>query len=99
MDLRHDLLALQLAHGLFQQAHVRVEADRVDVPVLLAAQQIAGAAQLQIERGDLEAGAQVAEFLERRQPLARDLGQLRVGLEPADRRRRAGSTGPRARAS
>ena len=35
---------------------------------LLAAQQIAGAAQLQIERRNLEAGAQVAEFFQRRQP-------------------------------
>ena len=49
-----------------------------DVAVLLAAQQIARAAQFQIERGDLEAGAQVAEFLQRRQAFARDLAQFRV---------------------
>ncbi len=57
MDLQRHLLALQLLHRLVQQPHVRVEADRGDVPVLLAAQQVARAAQFQIERGDLEAGA------------------------------------------
>ena len=57
---------------------VHVEPDRVDVAVLLAAQQVAGAAQFQIERGDLEPRAQVAEFLERRQAFAGDLGQLGI---------------------
>ncbi len=46
--------------------------------VLLAAQQIAAAAQFQIERSDFEAGAQIAKFLQRRQPLARHLTQLRI---------------------
>ncbi len=78
MDLGRDLLALQLAHRLFQQPNVHVEADRVDVAVLLAAQQIAGAAQFQIERRDLEAGAQIAELLERRQALAGDFGQFGI---------------------
>ena len=76
-----DLLALQFADGFVEQADVGVEADRVDVAVLLAAQQVAGAAQFQIERGDLEAGAQVAEFLEGGQALAGDLGQLGVGRD------------------
>ena len=75
----HDLFALQFAHGLVEQAHVGIEAHRVDVAVLLAAQQVAGAAQLQIERGDLEARAQIAELLERGQPLARDFGQFGIG--------------------
>jgi hypothetical protein len=45
---------------------------RCHVPVLFAAQQVARPAQFQIERGDLEARAEVREFLQRRQPLPRD---------------------------
>ena len=78
MNLRRDLFALQLAHGLLQQAHVHIEADGVDMAVLLAAQQIARAAQFQIERGDLEPGAQIAELLQRRQALAGDLRQFGI---------------------
>src|SRR5437899_4279207 len=37
--------------------------------MLLAPQQIAGAAQLEVECCDAEAGAQLAELLERREPL------------------------------
>ncbi len=48
------------------------------MPVLLAAQQVARAAQFQIERRDLEARAEIAEFLQRGQALARDLAQLRI---------------------
>ena len=58
---------------------IHVEADGVDVAVLLAAQQVAGAAQFQIERGDLEAGAQVGKFAQGRQTLAGDLAQFGVG--------------------
>ena len=81
MNLRRDLFALQLAHRLFQHPHIHIEPDRIDVPVLLAAQQIARAAQFQIERRDLEPRAQIAELLQRRQPLARDLGQLRIRVD------------------
>ena len=51
----------------------------LDVAALLAAQQIARAAQFQVERGDLEARAQVAELLQRRQPSPRQVGQLAIG--------------------
>ena len=95
MDLRRHLLALQFADGFFQQPDIGVEAHRVDMAVLLAAQQIAGAAQFQIERGDLESGAQVAEFLQRRQPLAGDLASVPYRAAPAGRRKRGGSIGPR----
>ncbi len=79
VDFERHFFAFQLVHRLLQQPDVHVEADRADVPVLFAAQNVAGAAQLQIERRDLEPRAQVAEFLQRGQPLARDLAQLRVG--------------------
>ena len=39
---------------------------------LLAAQQISRAAQFQVERGDLEASAQIGKFFQRRQPAPRD---------------------------
>ena len=89
-----DRLALQLANRLFEQLHVHLEADRLDVAALLAAEQIPGAADLEIERRHAEAAAEIAELLDRRQPLLRDrrevvLGrnqQVRVGgpIRPAD---------------
>ena len=81
MNLRRDLFAAQFAHRVFQHPHIHVEADGVDVAVLLAAQQIARAAQFQIERRDFEARAQIAELLQRGQPLARDFGELRIRLD------------------
>jgi hypothetical protein len=48
------------------------------VAALLAAQQVARAAQFQIEGGDLEARAEVAEFLERGQTAARKIVQFAV---------------------
>ena len=60
-----ETLALQLAHGALQHGGVQLEAYRFDVAALLAAQQIARAAQFQIERGNLEACAQIAELFQR----------------------------------
>ncbi len=95
MHLQRRFFAFQLMHGLFQQADVHVEADRADVSVLLAAQDIARAAQLQIERGDFETRAEIAEFLKGGQALACDLAQLGVWREPANTRTRGDSTVPR----
>ena len=78
---------------------VQLEADGVDVAALLAAQQVARAAQFQIERGDLESGAQVGEFLQRGQAAARDRRELDAPGAPADRHRRGGWSGPRVRAT
>ena len=99
MYFERHLFALQFVNGFFEQPDVRVEAHGLDVTVLLAAQQIAGAAQFEIERGDLEARAQIAEFFQRGQTLARDLAQLRVGRAPEDKRTRGDSSGPRVRAT
>ena len=71
--------ALQLAHGALQHRGVELEADGFDVAALLAAQQVAGAAQFQIERGDFEARAQVAELFQRGQPAARKSVSSRSG--------------------
>ena len=40
------------------------------LPALLAAEQVAGAADLEVERRDAEAAAEIAELFDRRQPLA-----------------------------
>ena len=70
------LLALHLAHGLFEHRRVHLKADRLDVAGLFAAEHVAGAAEFEIERGDLESRAQVGELLERGQAAARNLSQL-----------------------
>ena len=69
-------LALQLAHGALQHRGVQLEADGVDVAALLAAEHVAGTAQFEIESGDLEARAEVGEFLQRRQTAAGDRRQF-----------------------
>ncbi len=73
------LLAFQLVDRVLQHAGVHFKAHGLDMAALLPAQHIARTAQLEIERGDLEAGAEVGELLQRGQPPARDLGQLLLG--------------------
>ena len=46
---------LQPFDGVRQQLHVEVEADRADLAALLGAEQVAGAADLQVAQRDLEA--------------------------------------------
>ena len=72
-------LALQFAHRALQHGGVELESHGFDVAALLAAQQIARAAQFQVERGNLESRAQVAELFQRRQPAPRQVGQLAIG--------------------
>ncbi len=60
---RRQRLALALGHGALHHLAIHVEADRLDVAVLLAPQQIPRPAQLQVERRDAEPRAQIAEFL------------------------------------
>ena len=66
----------ELLDRLLEELHVHVEADRVDLPALLAAEQVAGAADLEVERGDAEAAAEIAELADRRQPLLGDRRQV-----------------------
>ena len=56
----------QLVHGLLEHLRVHLEADRGDVPALLVAEQVAGAADLEVGHGDLEAGAEVGVVAQRR---------------------------------
>ena len=84
----------QTHHRLFQHLLVKLEADFLDVAGLLVAEKIAGAADIEIVRGELEAGAERVERLQHLEPalgLRRDLPrarqrQERVGAElgPAD---------------
>ena len=66
-------------HGLGDHTHVQVEADPGDVPGLLPAQQIAGAADLQVLHGHLHARPQVGIGGNGAQPLQGGLGQGPVG--------------------
>ena len=70
------LLAFEPADRFFEHGGVHLEADGVDVAALLAAEQVAGAADFEVERGDPEAGAEVAELLDRGEAAAGDLGEL-----------------------
>ena len=57
-------------HRLLQHLHVQLEADRRDVPGLLGAEQVAGAADLQVAHRDLEPRAELGVVGERREPRA-----------------------------
>ncbi len=70
--------ALHLVDGFFEHRRVHLEADGLDVAALLATEHVAGTAELEVECGDFEAGAEIGELLERGQAAARDLGQLGV---------------------
>ena len=66
---------LLLLDRLGQQPRVEVEADRGHVPRLLAAEDVAGAADLEVGQRDLEAGAQLRGVEDRLEPLARLVAQ------------------------
>jgi hypothetical protein len=74
-----EILALQLADRLLQELHVHLEADGIDVAALLAAEQVAGAANLEIEGGHAESAAEIAELLDRGKPLPRHRGERLFG--------------------
>ena len=74
--LRH--LALELADRLGHELAVEVEADGRDVARLLAAEQVARAADLEVAHRDLEPGAEVGELADRAQALVRLLGERAV---------------------
>ena len=80
---------LQAHHRLFQHLLIKLVADFLDVAGLLLAQEIAGAADVEIVRGELEAGAERVERLQHLEAalgLRRDLPlgrqrQQRVGAQ------------------
>ena len=66
-DRRGDA-GLEARHRLFEHLLVELEADLLDVAGLLVAQQVAGAADVEIVGGELEAGAKRVERLQHLQP-------------------------------
>ncbi len=91
------VFAFDLADGLFEHGGVHLEADGLDVAGLFAAEHVACAAQFEIERGDLEAGAEVGELLEGGEAAACDLGELGVGRDEQVGVGAAIACGPRGR--
>lgn len=79
LNLERDFFAFHFANGFFEHFDVHVEADGVDVAGLFAAEEAAGAAEFEIESGDLEAGAEVGEFLEGGEAFAGNFGEFGVG--------------------
>ena len=70
--------ALQARHRLLQHLLVELEADLLDVAGLLVAEQVAGAADVEIVAGELEAGAERVERLQHLQPPLGLRGDLAV---------------------
>ena len=64
---------------VLQHRLVQFEADLADVTALLVAEQVAGAADVEIVAGKLEAGAETVEIAENFQTLLRHFGQRLVG--------------------
>jgi len=65
----------EFADGALEHLRVHIEADRFDVAVLLAAEEISSAAEFEVESGDSKAGAEFAEFFHRGESLAGDFAE------------------------
>ena len=75
-------LALEVGDRLVEHLDVQLEPERCDVAGLLGAEQVAGAADLEIAHRDREPGAELGVVGERREPGARLRRQLvGVGIE------------------
>src|SRR5699024_7136631 len=76
-----DLLALLALDRLAEKLEVQIVADGLHVAVLLAAENVARAADLQIAHRNLEAGAELRELADRREALLGNLGEHLVARE------------------
>ena len=72
---------LEFGDGFLQQLAVEVQADFADVAALGGAQQVAGAANLQVAHGDAEAGSQFGGLQD---GLQAPLGRLGDAAAPGD---------------
>src|SRR5215472_3391109 len=81
MDFGSDFFPAQFANCLFEHADVHVESDRVDMPMLFPTEQIPSSSEFEIERGNFESGAEIAEFFEGGEAFACNLGQFAIGLD------------------
>ena len=79
MHLFDPRFSSQFDYGLFQQFRVEIEADGIDVSVLLCSKEIARPSQFEIMGRDSEAGAQIAELSDGGESLAGY--PVRVSLE------------------
>jgi len=70
---------LQRAHGLGEHLVVELEADLHHVAALVLAQHLAGAADLEVVHGQVEARAELFHHLDRLQALLRVLAQGLLG--------------------
>ncbi len=88
VDVRFGLgrlrLVLQLPRRFFQKLAIHLVADRGDVARLLGAEDVARAANFQVAHRDLEAGAEMAVFLDRLQSLGGDRRDGPIGAAAAD---------------
>src|SRR5262245_27737354 len=81
-------LARELRDDLVEHLDVELEAERRDVSGLLRAEQVAGAADLQVAHRDREARAELGVVCERREPRSRFRSELaRLGIEQVGVRR------------
>ena len=85
---------LLLEDRVLEHRLVKLEADLLDVARLLVAEQIAGAANVEVVAGELEAGAEAVEIGQHLQPFLGAFGHLSGRARSSDRRRRGSSTGP-----
>ena len=81
-------LAGELGHGLVEHLDVELEAEGGHVARLLGTEQVAGAPDLEVAHGDLEARAELGVVGERRQAGAGLRGELASHRDRADRRGR-----------
>ena len=81
LDLRGRLVGVPpvVGDGFTHEPHIEVEADTCDVARLLAAEQVARAADLEVLHGDLHAGAEVGVAGDRLEPVVGSLGEGRLG--------------------
>ena len=89
--------ALHFLHGGLEHRRVELEADSFDVAALFAAEHVPCPAQFEIERGDFESCAEIAEFLERGETAAGNVGQFSLGRNEQVGSMRGDWSGPRGR--
>ena len=78
-SLLRDTASLELDDRVLEHRLVEFEADLLDVPRLLVAEQVAGAADVEVVAGELESGAEAVEIGEHLQPLLGRFGDRAVG--------------------
>ena len=81
-DLRCGLRPLRGAHfghRVFQHLLIELDADFADMAGLFVAQQVAGAADIEVVAGKRETGAELVQRLHDGEALFRGGGQLRAG--------------------